>query len=172
MTKTRFYFPFDRKNCGFRCILAVCPLRQGETFAAVFLEVINLAKNFSPIDSLSTGRSITWTQLGLAFSQIVMLLGGFIGLSGIVIFTRRELARIARNGFEVAQLSAADAAVFNYRTIFTSGAAALARSWGVPILIPSRLATVALDEPAPTVFRFDRLTRSEPGRRVEATSVG
>ena len=53
-------------------------------------------------------------------------------------------------------LSAADCALFNYRTIFTSGAAALARSWGVPILIPSRLATVALDEPAPTIFRFDR----------------
>ena len=53
-------------------------------------------------------------------------------------------------------LSAADCALFNYRTIFTSGAAVLARSWGLPILIPARLATVALDEPAPTVFRFDR----------------
>ena len=53
-------------------------------------------------------------------------------------------------------LSAADCALFNYRTIFTSGSAALARSWGVPILIPSRLATVDLGEPAPTVFRFDR----------------
>ena len=53
-------------------------------------------------------------------------------------------------------LSAADCALFNYRTIFTSGSAALARSWGVPILIPSRLATVDLAEPAPSVFRFDR----------------
>ena len=55
-----------------------------------------------------------------------------------------------------AWLSAADCVLFNYRTIFTSGAAALARSWGVPILLPSRLTTVALGEPAPTVFRFDR----------------
>lgn len=51
-------------------------------------------------------------------------------------------------------LSAADAAVFNYRQIFTSGAASLARSWGLPLLIPSRLDTVALDEPSPFVHRF------------------
>src|ERR1017187_1568028 len=60
-------------------------------FRAV-LEVINLAKNFSPIDSLSTGRSISWGELGLAFGQIVVLLGGSIGLIGIIIFSRRELA--------------------------------------------------------------------------------
>lgn len=51
-------------------------------------------------------------------------------------------------------LSAADCVLFNYRAIFTSGAACLARSYGVPILIPSRLATVDLGEPAPGVFRF------------------
>ena len=56
-----------------------------------------------------------------------------------------------------AWLSAADCVLFNYHTIFTSGSAALARSWGVPLLIPSRLATVDLGEPAPTIFRFDRL---------------
>jgi hypothetical protein len=56
------------------------------------LTVINLAKQFSPIDSLSSGRSITWGQLGLAFSQIVLLLGGFFGLVGIAAFSRRELA--------------------------------------------------------------------------------
>jgi hypothetical protein len=56
------------------------------------LDIINLAKDFSPIDSLSTGRSITWTQLGLAFSQIVLLLGGILGVGGILIFNRRELA--------------------------------------------------------------------------------
>jgi hypothetical protein len=58
----------------------------------VVLRVINLAKDFSPIDSLSTGRSITWTQLGLAIGQIVVLFGGTIGLFGIIVFTRRELA--------------------------------------------------------------------------------
>jgi hypothetical protein len=56
------------------------------------LEVINLAKDFSPIDSLSTGRSVTWGDLGQAFGQIVLLLGGGIGLIGILIFNRRELA--------------------------------------------------------------------------------
>ena len=60
-------------------------------FRAV-LEVINLAKSFSPIDSLSTGRSVSWGELGQAFGQIVVLLGGSIGLIGIIIFSRRELA--------------------------------------------------------------------------------
>ena len=52
-------------------------------------------------------------------------------------------------------LSAADAVVLNYRTIFTSGAAALARSWGVPVVLPRRLTTVDLAEPSPFVHRFD-----------------
>jgi hypothetical protein len=60
-------------------------------FRAV-LEMINLAKSFSPIDSLSTGRSVTWGELGRAFGQIVVLLSGGIGLIGIFIFNRRELA--------------------------------------------------------------------------------
>jgi hypothetical protein len=60
-------------------------------FRAV-LEVINLAKDFSPIDALSTGRCVTWGELGRAFGQIVLLLGGGIGLIGIIIFNRRELA--------------------------------------------------------------------------------
>jgi hypothetical protein len=58
----------------------------------VVLQVINLAKDFSPIDSLSTGRSVTWGELGRAFGQIVLLLGGSIGVIGIIIFSRRELA--------------------------------------------------------------------------------
>jgi hypothetical protein len=56
------------------------------------LSVISLAKDFSPVDALSTGRSIAWTQLARAFVQIVLLLGGIIGLTGIIIFNRRELA--------------------------------------------------------------------------------
>lgn len=52
-------------------------------------------------------------------------------------------------------LSAADAVLLNYRDIFTSGAAALARSWGVPIVLPRRLRTVDLAEPSPFVHRFD-----------------
>ena len=56
------------------------------------LAVISLAKNFSPIDALSTGRSIPWSELGLAFAQIVLLLGGFFAAIGIALFSRRELA--------------------------------------------------------------------------------
>jgi hypothetical protein len=56
------------------------------------LAVVNLARNFSPIDALSTGRSITWSELGLAFGQIVLLLGGIFAAAGIYFFHRRELA--------------------------------------------------------------------------------
>ena len=51
-------------------------------------------------------------------------------------------------------LSAADVIISNYREIFTSGAASLARSYGVPLLLPRRLDTVELDEPTPYVRRF------------------
>lgn len=56
------------------------------------LFVINLAKGFSPVDALSTGRTITWSQLGQAFLQMVVLLGGAFAAIGITVFTRRELA--------------------------------------------------------------------------------
>lgn len=54
-------------------------------------------------------------------------------------------------------LSAADCSVFNYRKIFTSGAACLARSWGLPAILPKALATVDLDEPNPRVIRIDSI---------------
>lgn len=54
-------------------------------------------------------------------------------------------------------LSAVDGVLFNYRRIFTSGAASLARSWGVPVLLPSHLKTVELGEPSPYVVRFHSL---------------
>ncbi len=61
------------------------------------LAVISLVKNFSPIDSLSSGRSISWTELGKAFGQIVLLLGGITGVIGIALFNRRELATAQGN---------------------------------------------------------------------------
>ena len=64
---------------------------------SVALRVINLARHFSPIDSLSSGRSITWGELGRAFSQIVLLLGGIAAAIGISIFNRRELATAQGN---------------------------------------------------------------------------
>jgi len=58
----------------------------------VALDVINFARDFSPIDSLSTGRTITWVDLGLAFAKIVLVLGGVCAVFGIFVFNRRELA--------------------------------------------------------------------------------
>jgi hypothetical protein len=66
--------------------IVLIPLFKG------MLAVISLVQNFSPIDSLSTGRAITWGELGLAFGQIVLLLGGGVALAGIILFHRRELA--------------------------------------------------------------------------------
>ena len=51
-------------------------------------------------------------------------------------------------------LCAADCTIFNYQNIFTSGAANLARSWGLPMVLPSRLDTVVLGEPSPSIHRF------------------
>lgn len=61
------------------------------------LAVVNVVKNFSPIDSLSTGRAISWSELGAAFGQIVLLFGGVISLIGISLFARRELATAQGN---------------------------------------------------------------------------
>jgi hypothetical protein len=59
---------------------------------SALLKVINLAKAFSPVDQLSTGRSIPWSELGLAIGQIVLLLGGLLAAFGMFTFSRRELA--------------------------------------------------------------------------------
>jgi hypothetical protein len=56
------------------------------------LAVITLVEDFSPIDSLSSGRDISWGELGAAFAQIVVLSGGIIAIFGITLFNRRELA--------------------------------------------------------------------------------
>lgn len=56
------------------------------------LAVVHLVKNFSPVDALSSGRCITWGELGAAFAQIVLLVGGVFVVAGICFFSRRELA--------------------------------------------------------------------------------
>lgn len=69
-------------------------------FVPVFhgaLKIIQLVEGFSPIDFLSTGRSITWPMLGLAVAQIVLLLGGIFCAIGIILFSRRELATAQGN---------------------------------------------------------------------------
>lgn len=61
------------------------------------LKVIRLVESFSPVDSLSTGHSITWGQLARAVEQIVLLMGGIFALAGILLFNRRELAAVQPN---------------------------------------------------------------------------
>jgi hypothetical protein len=56
------------------------------------LSVVRLVQDYSPIEALSTGRSVAWTELGAAFVQIVLVLGGVFALVGIFCFSRRELA--------------------------------------------------------------------------------
>jgi hypothetical protein len=56
------------------------------------LSVLNLVRGFSPVDSLSSGRSISWGQMARAFFQIGVLMSGLVCVIGIVIFNRRELA--------------------------------------------------------------------------------
>ena len=58
----------------------------------LLLAVINLVKVFSPIEALSSGRSINWFQIGKAVLQIGVLMCGALSLIGIGFFNRRELA--------------------------------------------------------------------------------
>jgi ABC-type transport system involved in multi-copper enzyme maturation permease subunit len=85
---------YDSAKGGFGHSVAdffIVPLFRGT------LKLINLVQGFSPIDYLSTGRSITWGQLGLAAGQIVLILGGFFCVIGIILFARRELASAQGN---------------------------------------------------------------------------
>lgn len=58
----------------------------------VLLKVIRLAQDFSPVDLLSSGRSIPWLQVGRAVLQIGCLMTGIFMLVGTWLFYRRELA--------------------------------------------------------------------------------
>ncbi len=56
------------------------------------LSVISLVKSYSPVEALSSGRSIPWSELGLAAAQMVVVVGGIFAAAGIFFFNRRELA--------------------------------------------------------------------------------
>jgi hypothetical protein len=58
------------------------------------VKVVSLAQDFSPVESLTTGRSVTWTQIGIAFAQIIVLLSGLLATFGMFCFTHRELASV------------------------------------------------------------------------------
>lgn len=57
----------------------------------LLLKLIKLVLGFSPVDALSTGRTISWGTLGLAILQVGLLVGGVIAAIGMVVFSRREL---------------------------------------------------------------------------------
>ncbi len=63
----------------------------------LMLDTINLVEKFSPIESLSNGRTISWSELGRAFVQIGLLMSGGIGLVGVGLLYRRELATAQGN---------------------------------------------------------------------------
>jgi glycosyltransferase involved in cell wall biosynthesis len=69
-------------------------------------------------------------------------------------------------------LSAADASVFNYRDILTSGAACLARSFGLPVLFPQRLRAVDIGEPHASVERFAEFCGDFPAKLERAIARG
>ncbi len=60
--------------------------------ASGLLGTINMVRDFSPIDNLSTGRMITWKQVGRGVFQIIIVMGGGFGVLGVIILSRRELA--------------------------------------------------------------------------------
>ncbi|HMJ91986.1 MAG TPA: hypothetical protein VK530_19345, partial [Candidatus Acidoferrum sp.] len=65
--------------------------------ATVLVEILKPVQAFSPVDALSTGRSIPWWDVVRAFAQIVLLLGGVVALFGMGVFNYRELARSHTN---------------------------------------------------------------------------
>ena len=59
------------------------------------LDVKNALVSVSPVESLSSGRSITFAEfIGVLFKSVV-LTGGFIGVIGMMLFQKRELAAVA-----------------------------------------------------------------------------
>ena len=67
------------------------PLFRAVAFA------VNQTTSFSPVESLVTGRSIDWLELGRAAWQIVVLAGGVFAVTGIAIFKRRQLGQQSLN---------------------------------------------------------------------------
>lgn len=65
--------------------------------ARAALELIQVARGFSPVDSLSSGRSVTWGDALKALLNVVFGLGGVFSCIGIYILSRRELALAQSN---------------------------------------------------------------------------
>lgn len=63
----------------------------------VILDTVNIVRQFSPIDAVSSGRSITWGDLARAVLVVDLVLGGLFAAVGMITFTRRELATAQAN---------------------------------------------------------------------------
>ena len=138
--------PLPREEARARCGLGPGPVAL--MFGAVepykgIEEVLDHWRRASPgVELMVAGKPVT-PEYGVAIQRAA---------EGIAKVSLR-LARLT-DAELACWLSAADAVLFNYRAIFTSGAASLARSWGVPILFPARFDTVDLGEPSPFVSRY------------------
>ena len=54
--------------------------------------VLEQIVGFSPVSSLSSGRAITWGDLGRCVAVVLGLAGGGLALVSMVVLTRREIA--------------------------------------------------------------------------------
>jgi hypothetical protein len=66
--------------------------------ARQMLSMLGMIKDFSPIDSLSSGRTIGWEDLARAVLQIWLIMGALLAVIGIMTFNRRELATAQGTG--------------------------------------------------------------------------
>jgi hypothetical protein len=61
-------------------------------FASGAVKITKSIWGYSPVDSLSNGRTITWATLFWAFCAIIVVMGGLIMGLGAYMFQRKELA--------------------------------------------------------------------------------
>jgi glycosyltransferase involved in cell wall biosynthesis len=153
---------------GDHAITMGCPLRREDARAKLGLAMNEkICLVFGTVSPYKGTDELVRFWIETRLSHRLLIVGPIV--SDEFAMTLRQLARhypvidlrLTREWLSDADLrlwlSATDCSIFNYREIFTSGAAALARSYGIPILIPHRLTSVDLDEPHPHVFRFDAL---------------
>ena len=64
----------------------------------VMISMIKPVKDYSPIEKLTEGRSITWGELMRAYGYIWGISALTLGLLGSFILSRRQLAITSTNG--------------------------------------------------------------------------
>ena len=61
-------------------------------FAKGAVKITSAIWGYSPVDNLSSGRTITWATLLTAFFWIILVMGGLVTALGAFMFHRKELA--------------------------------------------------------------------------------